>query len=207
MKKKTANPGRKILIETTEERGRGFSELIDLIRSAKTRAHRAVNGELIALYWEIGEYLDRKFATDGWSDTTIENLSYFVQDAQAGKIGFSAANLWQMREFYTSYKHQAELAIIARELPWTHHLLIMEGCKGEAEREFYLRLAVNQKWSRQDVEHHVKSGLYEQAVKLRINRTKRTKMDTANHHPAASMDLLETDPYLQEFLTSSFPSA
>ncbi len=48
-----------------------FAEIIALIEAARRRAHQAVNTELVAHYWELGEYISRKIATAEWGDSIV----------------------------------------------------------------------------------------------------------------------------------------
>ena len=51
-----------------------------------------------------------------------------------------------MRQFYATYRDEPKLSPLVRELSWTHNLLIQSACKRPEEREFYLRLAVRERW-------------------------------------------------------------
>jgi hypothetical protein len=53
--------------------------------------------------------------------------------------GFSAANLWRMKNFYEVYGSDAKLAQLVREIGWSHNITILEKCKSGSEREFYIR--------------------------------------------------------------------
>ncbi len=142
----------------------GFGEVLHLIQSAKQRAYQAVNAELVTLYWQIGEIISRKIVSDGWGKGTIETLSAFVQRSQSGIRGFSPQNLWRMRQFYETYRDQSVLSPLVRELPWTHHMLILGQSKTEEEREFYIRLAVREKWGKRELERQIGAALFERAI-------------------------------------------
>ena len=89
---------------------------------------------------------------------TIETLSAFVQRSQPGIRGFSPQNLWRMRQFYDTYRDQPVLSPLVRELPWTHHMLILGQSKTEEEREFYIRLAVREKWGKRELERQFRAA-------------------------------------------------
>ena len=117
-----------------------FDVVLGLIEAARTRAVAAVNTTLIDLYWSVGEFISLKIADDGWGKGTVESLAETIQRRYPGMTGYSARNLWRMRQFYEVYRDQPKLAPLVRELSWTHNLLIMSRCKRDDEREFYLRL-------------------------------------------------------------------
>ena len=78
--------------------------------------------------------------------------------------GFSASNLWRMKQFYEIYADAPKLAALLRELPWTHNLLILGQSKHREEREFYLRLAVQAKWSSRELDRQIGSAALERTV-------------------------------------------
>ena len=137
-----------------------FGEVLHLIQSARQRAYQAVNVELVTLYWQVGETISRKIVSDGWGKGTIESLSSFVQHAQPGIRGFSPQNLWRMRQFYETYREQPILSALLRELPWTHHMIIMGQSKMDEEREFYILLTIREKWSNRELERQFRAGLF-----------------------------------------------
>lgn len=141
-----------------------FKEITELIQSARQRAYRAVNTELVNLYWQVGQVISRRINADGWGKSTIKSLSEFVQKSHPGIRGFSAQNIWRMRQFYETYQAQQKLSAVLRELPWTHHMLILGQASMEEEREFYIRMAIREKWSSRELERQLKSGLFLRAV-------------------------------------------
>ena len=77
-----------------------FDDVLRLIDAARGRAVTAVNKELIDLYWNIGEHISRKIAAGAWGGGTVEALAAHIRQRQPNARGFSAANLWRMRQFY-----------------------------------------------------------------------------------------------------------
>lgn len=43
-----------------------FENIIAIIEHSKARAIKAVNAEMIEMYWQIGKYISEKVANDGW---------------------------------------------------------------------------------------------------------------------------------------------
>ena len=111
-------------------------EIKQRIRNAQYEALKAVNKELIALYWDIGQTIAIRQQGDSWGKSVVTNLSQDLQAEFPGVGGFSAANLWRMKLFYETYVNQEKLAPLAREIGWSHNLAIMEKCKDDLEREF-----------------------------------------------------------------------
>ena len=92
-----------------------FHEISELIQSARLRAYRAVNSELVTLYWQVGEIISRKVESDGWGKGTIESLSGSIRESQPGIRGFSAQNLWKMRQLYEVYGQNEVLSALLIE--------------------------------------------------------------------------------------------
>jgi predicted nuclease of restriction endonuclease-like (RecB) superfamily len=171
-----------------------FDEIVELIRVARQQAARAVNTGLIELYWRIGDYLDRKIESDGWAKGTVVQLAAWIAQREPGLRGFSPQNLWRMRQFFVAYRDDAELSPLLRELPWSSHLHILSRSKRSEEREFYLRMATQNRWSVREVARQLDAALFERAV------LSPPKLSTALRelHPAAASHF--KDAYLLEFL-------
>jgi predicted nuclease of restriction endonuclease-like (RecB) superfamily len=141
-----------------------FEEVLSLIHGTKMRAIAAANTALIDLYWQIGEQISRRITADGWGHGTVEELADYIRKRHPNARGFSAQNLWRMRQLYEAYRDRPILSAPLRELTWTHNLLILGKCRREEEREFYLRLACVQKWSSRELERQINSALFERTV-------------------------------------------
>jgi predicted nuclease of restriction endonuclease-like (RecB) superfamily len=140
-----------------------FVHITRLIADAKHRAYQAVNHELVTLYWNIGEYLHQQVSTKAWGKAVVKELADFIAKTEPNVRGFSAQNLWRMKQFYETYKDEPKLAPLVRELDWTHHRLIMP-CKNAQEREFYLRLCVNERLSKRELERQINASYYERVM-------------------------------------------
>jgi predicted nuclease of restriction endonuclease-like (RecB) superfamily len=145
------------------ERQTQFSHITTLIAEAKKRAYQAVNHELVLLYWTIGEYLHQQVATKAWGKSVVKELAAFIAQHEPNMTGFSAQNLWRMKQFYETYKDEPKLAPVVRELSWTHHRLIMP-CKTAQEREFYLRLTLKERLSKRELERQINASYYERVM-------------------------------------------
>jgi predicted nuclease of restriction endonuclease-like (RecB) superfamily len=154
----------------------------------------AVNKELVDLYWQVGEHISRKLEAATWGEGVVDALAAYIARRHPGLNGFTRANLFRMRQFYETYRDDEKVAPLVRQLPWSHNLLILSRCKRREEREFYLRLAQRERWSRRDLERQLAGALFERAV---LNPP---KVSTALRqlHPGA--EAVFRDAYLVEFL-------
>jgi predicted nuclease of restriction endonuclease-like (RecB) superfamily len=141
-----------------------FAEVVGLIEQARLRAYQAVNTELVGLYWQIGEYISGKLAAADWGEDVVDSLAQHLARTVPGLRGVSAQNLWRMRQFFETYRGNAKLSALVRDLPWTHNLVILGQAKRAEEREFYLRMAGQEKWSSREPEHLGKLNFYLEAL-------------------------------------------
>ncbi len=77
-----------------------FVNIIELIKQSRTNAIRAVNAELINLYWSIGEYICKKLELAEWGESVVKELAKHLQQNEPEIKGFSDKNLWRMKQFY-----------------------------------------------------------------------------------------------------------
>ena len=141
-----------------------FTEIVQLIAAAKQRAIQAVNTSLIDLYWQVGEIISRKIASAEWGDGVVNQLADHIAKTQPGLRGFTRPNLFRMRQFYETYKDDVKVSALLRQLPWTHNLIILSQSKRPEEREFYLRMAAQEKWTSRELERQFKNAAFERTV-------------------------------------------
>jgi predicted nuclease of restriction endonuclease-like (RecB) superfamily len=125
-----------------------IQEIKDQIKSAQYRALQKVNKEQISLYWNIGKTILERQQQYGWGKSIVEILALELQKEFVGSNGFSSRNLWRMRTLYEQY-HLSELILppLVAEIPWTHNILILEKCKDEHERFYYINMTKKYRWS------------------------------------------------------------
>lgn len=171
-----------------------FDEVLALINTARQQAVQAVNTKLIELYWQVGAYISAKLEQAEWGDAVVEQLADHLAQSQPSLRGFTRRNLFRMRQFYETYRDDEKVSPLVRQLPWTHNLIILSQSKQPEEREFYLRLAIKEKWSKRELERQFKTALFERCI---LNPVKVTPAVTQTH-PAA-LEVFR-DAYMVEFL-------
>lgn len=116
--------------------GQNFDDILAIVSNARLRAAQAVNTELINMYWEIGSYVSKRVKNMSWVRSVVAYFSAFLQRQDPSCKGFSAQNIWRMKQFYETYCHNEKLSLLVREISWSNNLLIMVGCKNDQVREF-----------------------------------------------------------------------
>ncbi|MFS2070014.1 YhcG family protein [Pseudomonas sp. CT11-2] len=182
------------LSATAPSVGANFNEITQLIITARQRAMQAVNTELIELHWQVGAYISRKIEAAEWGDGVVAQLATHLARTQPGLRGFTRPNLFRMRQFYEAYRHDTKVSALLRQLPWTQNLIILNQSKRPEEREFYLRMAIQEKWSSRELERQFKAALFERSV---INPVKISPLVRQMHPEAMSVF---KDTYMVEFL-------
>jgi predicted nuclease of restriction endonuclease-like (RecB) superfamily len=177
-----------------------ISDLKNQIKTARVKAHLAVNRELVLLYFRIGRTILQKQEQEGWGSKIVERISQDLCQEFPEMTGFSTRNLKYMRAFAESYPelfvHEA-LAQIIPNITWYHNITIIEQIKDPEQRLWYASETIKNGWSRNVLMHQIKSDLYK----------RQTTLDkTHNFHltlPSLQSDLaanLLKDEYNFEFL-------
>ena len=171
-----------------------FSEVVHLIAAARQHAYQAVNTTLIDLYWQVGAYISNKIKAAEWGDGVVDALAKHLALTQPNLKGFTRPNLFRMRQFYETYQGDQIVSALLRQLPWTHNLIILSRSKHPEEREFYLRMAVQEKWSSRELERQFTTALFERVI---LNPVKVSPAVTQLHPDALSVF---KDSYIVDFL-------
>jgi predicted nuclease of restriction endonuclease-like (RecB) superfamily len=172
-----------------------LAEIKERIRTAQYVALRAVNKELIALYWDIGQMIVTRQQDEKWRRSIVEKLAADLRDEFPGLSGFSARNLWYMRNFYASYCQSERLQPLVAEIGWTHNLIILERCKDDLQREFYIRMTRKLGWTKNVLIHQIDNQTYEKTL---LNQTNFDR--TVSEDIRAQAKLAVKDEYTFDFL-------
>ena len=138
-----------------------FGAVISIIENAKGRALKAVNTELINMYWEVGEYLSELCAESTYGDKVIDEVANYISATAPTIKGFNRRGLYRMKQFYETYKDDEIVSALLTQLSWTNHLLIMSKAKTKEERDFYVALAAKEHYSSRELERQLDSAYYE----------------------------------------------
>jgi hypothetical protein len=102
-----------------------FANINSMITDAQSRAWQQVNKILIGLYWSIGRYVSEKVETNGWGKGVVEALSKYIVSENPLITGFSARNIWRMKQFYETYQGNEKLSTLLTEISRSNNLHIM----------------------------------------------------------------------------------
>ena len=142
-----------------------LAEVKERVRSAQYAALRAVNLELVALYWDIGRMIAGRQAGGSHGKAVVKQLAVDLRMEFPGVRGFSVQNLWYMRQFYLAYSAgEGKLQPLVGEVSWAKNLIILARCKDPLEREFYLRMTRKFGWTKAVLIHQVENQSYEKTL-------------------------------------------
>jgi predicted nuclease of restriction endonuclease-like (RecB) superfamily len=149
-----------------------LAQLKNDIEQARLKAVLTVNEQLLELYWKIGNTILSQQNAEGWGAKIIDKLSSDLKRSFPDMSGISPRNLKYMRAFADAYPEfvQAPLALTKgaapivqvplAQLPWYHHITLLDKVKEPNERQFYISQAVQNGWSRNVLVNQIESGLY-----------------------------------------------
>ena len=176
-----------------------YSELLkdikDRIRTAQYAALKAVNKELISLYWDIGKTIVGRQTGETWGKSVVKKLAKDLRKEFPEHQGFSVQNLWYMRQFYLEYKDIEKLQPMVGEIGWTHNTIIFSKCKDNLEREFYIRMTRKFGWTKRVLTHRIENKDYERTLMSQTNFDQTVSEEHKNQ-----AKLAVKDEYLFDFL-------
>lgn len=138
-----------------------LTELKSRISVAQQRATLAVNRELIALYWQIGQDILTRQAQQGWGAKVIERLAHDLRNAFPDMKGFSRSNLMYMRAFAEAWPDPAIVQQAVGQLPWGHNVVLLTRLKSQQERLSYAQYAIKNGWSRNILSMQIETSFME----------------------------------------------
>jgi predicted nuclease of restriction endonuclease-like (RecB) superfamily len=121
-----------------------------------------INTSLLELYRNIGQKLVEIQDTE-WK-AIVNRLARDLLNEFPWVQWFSADNLWRMKKFYQTYSCLNALAPLVQQISRSNHIVIMEKCKNNFEKEFYLRLCLKQACSKRVLINKIESKEYERYI-------------------------------------------
>jgi len=198
----------------TGQYGALLSEIKGRIHGAQVRAAQAVHAELVRLYWEIGGLIRQRQEIEGWGAGVIPKLAADLKNELPEEKGFSERNLKLMVQFHAAYPSafaigQPPVAQLERsgivqpfvaQLPWAHHIVLLQKVKDPETRSWYASQVVDQRWTRDTLIERIRAQAH--------LRQGAAVTNFASQLPQAQADLARSllkDPYLFDFLTIEEP--
>lgn len=180
---------------TTQYNVGDFAVAVDMIRKAQRNLYYVANTTLIDLYWNLGKHISERVSAAGWGKSTVNELAKYIGENEPNVSGFSASNLWRMRQFYETYSANEKLATLVREIGWSNNLIILSRCKSYAEKEFYIDLCIKERLKKRELDRQITSCMYERSILSPI------KLAPMVREIAPQAEKIFRDTYVMEFIT------
>ncbi|TQK45516.1 putative nuclease of restriction endonuclease-like (RecB) superfamily [Streptomyces sp. SLBN-118] len=136
-----------------------LGEVKATVSRARARAQRAVNTELVQMYWEIGHHILRRQKEEGWGTKVVARLATDLKTTFPNQRGFSRSNLMYMHLMARTWPEPIVQQPVG-QLPWGHIIILVTKLKTRSELDFYALRAVQQGWSRDTLERHILQELH-----------------------------------------------
>ncbi len=171
-------------------------EIRGIIDQARNHAARSVDQARVLMYWNIGKRIfekeqQGKERADYGSfllDTLSKNLAPIYGS------GFSVRQLEICRKFYRTYPIANTLC---SQLNWSQYKLLI-AIPDKDKREYYQLEAVNEGWSKRQLERQINSMLYERLL-MSNDKEKVLAVARKERTPESPLEIIK-DPMVLEFL-------
>jgi len=177
-----------------------FSQIKDLLHSARVSIVSSVNIQMVHTYFEIGrvivEHEQKGEAKAKYGASTLKELSDRLT-SEFGR-GFSVTNLKAFRSFYLTYSKSQTLSdqSLKFSLSWSHYVALIG--LDDLSRQFYEVEAVKNHWGVREMERQITSKLFE---RLAISKDdKQIKLLATEGQIIEKPEDVIKEPYILEFL-------
>ncbi len=174
-----------------------ISEIKGIINAARSNAVRSVDFCRVQMYWSIGK---RIFEKEQQGKDRAEYGKYLIRNLAKGiepeyGSGFSVRQLEMCRQFYRTYPIANTLCA---QLNWSQYKLLI-AIPDPDKREYYQLEAVNECWTKRQLERQINSMLYE---RLLLSNDKESVLAVARKErkPESPQEIIK-DPMVLEFLS------
>lgn len=178
-----------------------FTEVKQLIQSAKQRAVVAVNVELTLLYWQVGKRIADEVLGGERAEYGKQVMASLARQLTLdyGK-GWSKRNLAQMVRFSEVFPDFQIVQALSAQLSWSHFTCLVM-IADPLKQEFYLTMALQERWSTRTLAERIDAQLFERTViskkpELTISR----ELTELREKGQLSQNLILKDPYILDFL-------
>ncbi|MFC2996394.1 YhcG family protein [Acinetobacter sichuanensis] len=176
-------------------------DIIALVHSAKQRAAVSVNAELTLLYWTVGQRIQQEILKGERAEYGLQVIANLAKTLtqQLGK-GWSKRNLAQMIKFAQLFPDLNIVQAVTAQLSWTHFVQLLS-IDDAIKREFYLAMAVQERWSTRTLDERIGSMLFERtAISKKPEQTILQELAQLQNKGVVHQQLLLKDPYILDFL-------
>lgn len=167
-----------------------FTEVFSIIEHNRVRALQEVNNNTLLTAWCVGAYISGKIKSSEWGSKVVTELSEYLRAKDPSLKGYSRRNLYMMVRFYEVYSSESFVSMLKRfnlQIPfllendssqivqfeiaqfpqvllsinWTCHQQILNMCKMDEQRLFYMVLAKREQYQVKELQRAIKTNAFE----------------------------------------------
>ena len=209
------------MIDNLANNFHGYAVLLRKIKQrvliAQQRAIYAANEEMLRMYWDVGEMLQKSQDADGWGKKTLQRLSVDLKNEYSEIKGFSVRNMQCMIQFFNEYNQeltmvkggapsiaqpvvaqlgQYNFSLPIKHLGWVHNLILLQQVKDIRARYWYMVQSITSHWSKRYLQEAIKLDDYGKHGALANNFSETLPIPEAN-----DVKSMLKDPYIFDMLT------
>ena len=209
------------MIDNLANNFHGYAVLLRKIKQrvliAQQRAIYAANEEMLRMYWDVGEMLQKNQDADGWDKKTLQRLSVDLKNEYSEIKGFSVRNMQCMIQFFNEYNQeltmvkggapsiaqpvvaqlgQYNFSLPIKHLGWVHNLILLQQVKDIRARYWYMVQSITSHWSKRYLQEAIKLDDYGKHGALANNFSETLPIPEAN-----DVKSMLKDPYIFDMLT------
>lgn len=175
--------------------------IVALIESSKHQVAKTINSELTLLYWNIGKQINEdvlQYDRAEYGKSIILQLSKVLTEKYGS--GFSKRNIHNFIKFNELIPNIEIVQTLSAQLSWSHiySLIYIEN---DLKREFYIQMAIYERWSVRTLQERIDSMLFERtAISKKPEQTITNDLEILKTEKKISPDLTFRDPYFLDFL-------
>ncbi|MCX5667452.1 MAG: PDDEXK nuclease domain-containing protein [Candidatus Omnitrophica bacterium] len=177
-----------------------LGKIKERIRTERLRVVMAANAAMVLLYWDIGKEILERQEREGWGTKVIDRLSADLREAFPDMKGLSPRNLKYMRAFSTAWPDREFVQGPLAQIPWYHHIALLEKCRSREERLWYADQSAMHGWSHNILSIQIETQTYKRHGRV-INNFSRI---LPPEHSDMAVQVFK-DPYLFDFLGTADP--
>ena len=178
-----------------------LNDLRKIINSARSRVAATANYELTAMYWHIGDRINRDVLNNERAEYGKQIVSSVVTQLQEeyGTKGFEERTIRRMMQFAQQFPDFQIVSTLLSKLSWSHFLVVMP-IKDALQREFYLTMAANEMWSVRRLQAKIDGMLYERtAIATKPEELIKSELANLRDNDVMTPDMVFKSPYFLEF--------
>lgn len=176
------------------------ADLRHLIEEAKSRVASVANAGITMLYWHLGDRINREILGNQRAEYGKQIVATLARQLKQeyGK-GYDEKSLRRMMQFATLFPNPEIIAPLARQLSWSHFIEVIP-LKDEIQREFYLTMAAEERWTKRILRAKIDGMLFERtAISEKPEKLIRMELAAIRAERKMSPDMVFKSPYFLEF--------